>query len=125
MSYTNLLQETFTVTNIVATFSLNPQSTFFFSPQRYSWIAQNCINTEFRPEKFHSIIMRWRESTDFVTGALATAVGSRLASTSTITAAIFRNGKVVMCGLAALNTQGKCRSKSVAVYNMQSTKVHD
>ena len=71
------------ITNTVTTFSL---SEMFFSPQRYSWIAQQCVNTEFRPAKFHAIIMRWR-------------IEEREAKKRhTITATIFRSGKVVLCG---------------------------
>ena len=89
----NSIKSTAYITNIVATFSLGKHT--FFSPQRYKWIAENCIDTEFRPSKFHSIVMRWRPSYN-----KAKEVG-------TITATIFRNGKIVLCGSRSIETAKK------------------
>jgi TATA-box binding protein (TBP) (component of TFIID and TFIIIB) len=52
----------------------------WFSPLQYRWLSENGINTEFSPRKFHSIRMRLRTPAQ------------------TVSALIFRNGKVVLCG---------------------------
>ena len=75
--------ETVKISNIVATFRLGQ----FFSERRLKWIARHGYNTELNPNKFHSVIMRLRRpcSCDGHTPY-------------TISALVFRNGKVMLSG---------------------------
>jgi len=66
----------------------NKQSQYF-SEQRYMWIAQYGFNTEYNRKKFHSIVMKLRM-----------AVEEK--QKKTISALIFRNSKVILCGAASI-----------------------
>jgi TATA-box binding protein (TBP) (component of TFIID and TFIIIB) len=70
----------FKITNSTITFRLGIQ---FTSPQ-YIALARNGINTEYRPHKFHAIIMRIRHPQQGEDKA---------------TALIFRSGRIVLTGL--------------------------
>lgn len=73
------------IDNVVASFRLGQ----WFSPLRYGWLALHGINTEYHPRKFHSIRMRVRQQQ---------SDGGANPAVATVSALIFRNGKVVICG---------------------------
>jgi TATA-box binding protein (TBP) (component of TFIID and TFIIIB) len=74
----------FKITNSTITFRLGIQ---FTAPQ-YISLARNGINTEYRPHKFHAIIMRIRHPQQGEDRA---------------TALIFRSGRIVLTGIRKLN----------------------
>lgn len=55
-----------------------------FSPNQFLCIAQRGINTEYRPRRFHAIVMRLRQQQQQQT---------------TVAALIFRSGRVVLTGV--------------------------
>lgn len=77
------------IDNVVASFRLGQ----WFSPLRYSWLSLHGINTEYDSKKFHSLRMRLR----FPASTITTTSQPRRRN-QTVSALIFRNGKVVLCG---------------------------
>ncbi|HEX4851022.1 MAG TPA: hypothetical protein VFV08_09460, partial [Puia sp.] len=74
----------------------------YFSEQRYIWIAHYGFNTEYNRKKFHSIVMKLR-----MPGENSSDVSSERRKVATISALIFRNSKVILCGSLSIEQARK------------------
>jgi TATA-box binding protein (TBP) (component of TFIID and TFIIIB) len=82
------------INNIVATFKL----CIIFTTEAYQNLAKRGINCEYQPSRFHSIIMRIRMRK----GVNANAILLSPPELTTVSALVFRNGKVVLSGCPSL-----------------------